>query len=202
VPVDAAIAEPWKKGFRWQIPHLPSTDSVEFSFRAIDPPSDEYEVALYKSDRVILERSAREIERSSARWARRLGNIVGGRAISAASLALLLLLVFGNPGEKSSSFSGAGCSLMLQSSYAHVSQDAALWAGPWDISYRVLNIGNQSCVVRSDQLAPQPVTIVPGVDFRRSVYSIARPRLVPYEISFGAEGMVQKIQIEIYSEQK
>src|SRR6185503_12011723 len=54
VLVDAVIADPWKKGFRWRIPHLPSSDSVEFSFRAVNPPSDDYEAALYKTERVIL----------------------------------------------------------------------------------------------------------------------------------------------------
>lgn len=60
LPVGASITDPWKKGFRWRIPYLPSTDSVEFSFRAVDPPSDDYEVALYKADRVIVQRSKGE----------------------------------------------------------------------------------------------------------------------------------------------
>jgi hypothetical protein len=42
--------------FRWRIPHLPSGDSVEFTFLAVDPRSESYEVALYNSDRVIVER--------------------------------------------------------------------------------------------------------------------------------------------------
>ncbi len=57
VPVDALITEPWKKGYRWRIPQLPSTDSIEFTFRSINPASDSYAVALYKSDRVVIERS-------------------------------------------------------------------------------------------------------------------------------------------------
>src|SRR5438309_8589211 len=35
IPADAVITEPWKKGYRWRIPHLPSTDSIEFTFRAV-----------------------------------------------------------------------------------------------------------------------------------------------------------------------
>ena len=41
VAVEPAITEPWKKGIRWRIPELPSTDSIEFTFRAVDPASDD-----------------------------------------------------------------------------------------------------------------------------------------------------------------
>ena len=40
IPVNPEISEPWKKGFRWRIPELPPGDSIEFTFRAVDPPSD------------------------------------------------------------------------------------------------------------------------------------------------------------------
>lgn len=53
VPTDATA---FPTVFRWRIPHLPSGDSVEFTFYAVDPKSDSYEVALYNSDRVIVEK--------------------------------------------------------------------------------------------------------------------------------------------------
>jgi hypothetical protein len=60
IPTDAVVAQPWKKGFRWRIPHLPSSDSIEFSFKAVNPPSSDYEVALYNVDRVVIEKSKGE----------------------------------------------------------------------------------------------------------------------------------------------
>jgi len=56
VPVDVLPAEPWKKAFRWRIPQFPSGDSLELTFQAVNPPSELYEVALYKIDRVIIEK--------------------------------------------------------------------------------------------------------------------------------------------------
>jgi hypothetical protein len=53
---DATANEPWKKAFRWQIPHLPVGDSVEFTFQAVAPPSNNYLAALYNSERVVIER--------------------------------------------------------------------------------------------------------------------------------------------------
>src|ERR1035438_488882 len=46
VSVDGVASEPWKRAFRWRIPHLPSDDSIEFTFRSVDSPSGDYEVAL------------------------------------------------------------------------------------------------------------------------------------------------------------
>jgi hypothetical protein len=77
VPTKAgAVEPPWKRTFRWIIPHLPSGDSVEFTFRAVDPSSDKYEVALYKADRVIVNKvqgepaapTNRELSRVSWSW--------------------------------------------------------------------------------------------------------------------------------------
>jgi len=48
--IDALSTDPWKKAFRWRIPHLPSGDSVEFTFRAVDPAAELYGVALYNLD--------------------------------------------------------------------------------------------------------------------------------------------------------
>ncbi len=54
--IESVAADPWKKSFRWRIAHLPAGDSVEFTFRAVNPPSESYEAALYNSDLVIVEK--------------------------------------------------------------------------------------------------------------------------------------------------
>jgi hypothetical protein len=56
VQVDSTVSEPWRQGFRWRIPHLPSGDSVEFTFRSVDAPSGDFEAALYNSELVIVEK--------------------------------------------------------------------------------------------------------------------------------------------------
>ncbi len=58
--LESTPTSPWKKSFRWLVPHLPSSDSIEFGFKAVNPGSADYEVALYKVDRVVIERSRGE----------------------------------------------------------------------------------------------------------------------------------------------
>jgi hypothetical protein len=56
IPVNAIANDPWKKAFRWQIPQLPAGDSVEFTFQAVAPSSDEYVVALYNAAGAVIEK--------------------------------------------------------------------------------------------------------------------------------------------------
>jgi hypothetical protein len=60
VSVEAVPAEPWKKAFRWKVPHFPVGDSVEFTFQAVESPTGNYEVALYNADRAIVRRVSGE----------------------------------------------------------------------------------------------------------------------------------------------
>ena len=88
VSVDAVVMAPWKKAFRWRIPRLPSTDSIEFSFRVVNPQSDDYEVALYKTDRIVIERSEGEpVEKTSSHReaCRNAARVEGFGALAAAT---------------------------------------------------------------------------------------------------------------------
>lgn len=76
IELTAAVTPPWKKGFRWQIPEFPSTDSIEFTFRAIDPDSDDYEVALYNGGQVIVAKT--KLEPSSTAKSIGLGSVFFG----------------------------------------------------------------------------------------------------------------------------
>lgn len=109
-PVNASIADPWKKSFRWRIPYLPSTDSVEFSFRAVDPPSDDYEVALYKADRVVVQRSKGEPTsgtKADSDAARALVSVLGV-VIASVALAGAVQALFNRTGTQSSTFNEGG----------------------------------------------------------------------------------------------
>jgi hypothetical protein len=58
--MEGAPSEPWKKAMRWQVPQFPPGDSVEFSFQVVDPATEEYEVALYNIDNLVLKRTQGE----------------------------------------------------------------------------------------------------------------------------------------------
>lgn len=116
VPVDAEATDPWRRAFRWRIPRLPSTDSIEFTFRAVNPPSGDYEVALYNADRVVIERSEGEpaVKRSSV-W--EMANIA---ALLFGMMAGVLIMVPGVMGlmgfDKGSNFTSigdTGCTLAV-----------------------------------------------------------------------------------------
>jgi hypothetical protein len=201
VPVNASTAEPWKKGFRWQIPNLPSTDSIEFGFKAINPPSGKYEASLYNSGQVVLQRSARDELRSTALdKALKYGPFI----VPALGIVpmLWLLLIVPSHKETSSILNDAGCALILRSSYYPV--DPSPWwpsGGPWSVYKEVRNIGRQNCIVQSELFSPKPVTIAAGGLNNHMGYTFMKPRLIRTDISFGSENADHKTQIEVFAEQ-
>lgn len=60
IAIDAVATEPWLKAFRWRIPHLPRGDSVDFTFQALTPSSDQYVAALYNAERVVINKVSGE----------------------------------------------------------------------------------------------------------------------------------------------
>ncbi len=198
--VDAIPTESWKKAFRWRIPHLPSGDSVEFTFRAVDPTSELYEVALYKGDRIIIEKLVGEPAPK-----RRLGE---GQII----LLLLGLLgcglfmgwIFGyrfipESSERLTTVKLAGCDLRVVSLYDRYGRS---FNSPWQIKNRIINVGTESCVVRSVQLdARGPFTIEPGAISEREVITERDPMLVNFEASVGTTNTTPtKTQFQLYAE--
>jgi hypothetical protein len=194
--VNAVVTEPWKRGYRWRIPQLPSTDSVEFTFRSVDPVSEEYEVALYNSDRVVIERSKGEpaSKRSHLReiWSLFVVAITGSCAVA--------ILLFGSNHNNLSKVSGPGCALTVISSFQQFNSDSLPWQGPWQINYRVLNVGTQKCVVQSDQLFANPVAIEAGQQLERTEFSQTEPKLVLRNLSFGPASPNQTAKVTMYSE--
>jgi hypothetical protein len=201
VHVDAAASEPWRQGFRWRIPHLPADDSVEFTFWSVDAPSGDFEVALYNSDLVIVEKIVGE----PAPKARRLSAAI---IIVLALLALLVVAVIVgyssghlvNPsGEEFSEINTAGCELRIVSFYDVYGNNMT---SPFRIKHRVFNAGSQPCVVQSAQLNPKgPFTVSAGDVFEREWITGKAPKLIDGVVSVGAINTpLKSVPIRLYVE--
>jgi hypothetical protein len=202
VLVDGVASEPWKRGFRWRIPHLPSGDSVEFTFRSVDSPSGEYEVALYNSDLVIVEKVVGEPAPKEKRFS--VPSVILPVSVIGVALALIVAYSAGvlvpSSGEEFSSVSAGGCELRIVSLYDRYSQN---FRSPYQIKHRVFNVGNQGCVVQSTQLNPKgPFALAPGDVFDREWIIEGPPKLVDGEVSVGTTNTtLKKAHIPIYADQ-
>jgi hypothetical protein len=194
VPTDARA---YPTVFRWRIPHLPSGDSVEFTFQAVDPPSESYEVALYNSDRVIVERVDGEPApaRNSKVW--QVVALVGFIGAGSGFGALLTEAVRFRQADKLTAVKEAGCDLRVLTSYNRFQPGSDIRV----IQNRIFNLG-QSCVVQSDQIDPKgPFTIGAGDTVTRERLAQSRPKLVQTEVSVGATGApLKKTVIPLYAE--
>src|SRR5207244_7105396 len=128
-----------KRGFRWRVPRLPSTDSIEFTFRAVNPPSEDYEVALYGTDRVVIEKSKGE---PTTKKVVELGHHVSWATASAALIAslvavlsVLVSILLSDKYSKATTLNESGCSFMVVSSFERFTpegQNSWPWSpGPW-----------------------------------------------------------------------
>jgi len=195
VPTDAAA---FPTVFRWRIPQLPSGDSVEFTFQAVNPPSESYEVALYNSDRIIVETVKGEPAPTKKPDPWKVFLVIGPIVA-----VLVALLVAGQwygiigPNDSLTVVKEAGCDLRVVSSYDRYEQDSNTRI----IQHRIFNAG-QTCVVKSDQLDPKgPFTIGAGDTATRERLAQSRPKLVQTEVFVGAQGVApKKIYIPLYSE--
>jgi len=209
VPVDALITEPWKKGYRWRIPQLPSTDSIEFTFRSINPASDNYAVALYKSDRVVIERSKGE---PSARGSFSFGvekleilNFVIPGILMVCVLGILATLLLSGqspfPGSTSNlaEVKEDGCAVMVMSSFDRVYGDGWFWTRPWQITQRVVNNGPANCTVKADQLIG-PEMIPAFNQETRETLSKPKPQLVDRTLFVGRDSPTHVAKVKVYGE--
>jgi hypothetical protein len=184
--------------FRWRIPHLPSGDSVEFTFQAINPLSESYEVALYNSERVIVEKIEGEPAptKGSDHWK---FTVAIPLAVGLSALLVAAGSWFGiiGPNDSLTVVKEAGCDLRVVSSFERYEQDSNTRV----IQHRIFNAG-QSCVVNSDQLDPKgPFTIGAGETITRERLALSRPKLVQTEVSVGATSTtLKKTLIPLYAE--
>ncbi len=119
VPIQIDTTAQGGTTFRWRIPHLPAGDSIEFTFRAVNPPSGTYEVALYNTDAVIIEKVIGEPP------PKRTSMSAGAWIAITGAMAVLILFVWGivsgrlvnSSGEKFTAVREGGCDLRVVSLY-------------------------------------------------------------------------------------
>jgi hypothetical protein len=198
VTVEAAVTEPWKRGYRWRIPQFPSTDSIEFTFRAVDPTTDNYEVALYHSERVVIERSSGQGEKKSNQTTRYRHLLL---LTASATFLAVFAVEFSDRsgyGKKVSAVNQGGCTLAIESTFSPINPDGLPWKGPWQLNYRVSNIGTQRCFVQSTHLPDAKTPLEPGGDLFHFAYSETRPQMIQADFLIGPNSPTNKVSVPTY----
>jgi hypothetical protein len=193
LPPDLAV---FPTVFRWRIPQLPSGDSVEFTFQAESPWSEDYEAALYNNDRVIIEKVKGEPAPIKSVH-RREWLILPLAVVAALVLSLTLSWLGVGPTDRLTVVKEGGCDLRVVSSFTRYEQDSNTRI----IQHRIFNAG-QTCVVKSDQLDPKgPFTIGAGDTVTRERMAQSKPKLIQTEVFVGATGMtLRQTLIPLYAE--
>ena len=195
--IDVASGEPNKTFFRWRIPQFPSTDSIDFTFRAVNAESRDFDVSLYKSERVVVKASENEVRESE--WP--LSVLRSTRKVLFLALAVLLpaggVTIYFVPHPYMDTIDSAGCDLSISSSYEQVDSNAILpWSGPFKITQQIFNFGNGSCTT---QMPLQNSSVVnPGSVLITSTASKQRPVLFAQEITLGIGNEMKKIKVKMY----
>jgi hypothetical protein len=201
VEANAGMAE--EKRFRWRIPHLPAGDSVEFTFRSINPKSVEYEVALYNTDSVVIEKIVGE-PAPKQNVARNVGAWIAMGAACCLLVFILFLVVtgrlVGSSGEKFSNVEQADCSLRIVSLYDQYGQQLR---SPWRIKDRIFNAGAFPCVIEAPDIEPKgSFTVAVGEVFEKEwiVEQVPVAKSVPITVH-GRPNETASISVPIYTEQ-
>jgi hypothetical protein len=199
VPVNAEISEPWKKGLRWRIPEFPPGDSIEFTFRAVDALSDEYEVALYSGSQVVIEKSKGEPTSNRVSVFAKLAGIIPFALSLTAVVFVVMNALLSPTGNKVTNIDFAGCSLNVTSTSYQVNSNFFSQQGPWELGGNVLNIGSRKCFVKWESVSGNPVTIEPGDSiFFTKTYTNTKPRPVSEVLLFGPDSPSNKATVTLY----
>jgi hypothetical protein len=199
--LDAAITDPWIRGFRWRVPELPSTDSMEFTFRAVDPPSGDYEVALYNAGQVVVEKTKGEVPTGRP--------ALHAALASATSAIAVLFLALGtatwsftnsSSGSAATIVDWAGCSLYVTSSFEQVNPGFLSRRGPWMLSADILNMGDRECHVQP-AAGGHPEVIESGKELQIiQRYSGSKPQLLARDILFGPVYPANLATVRLYED--
>jgi hypothetical protein len=193
-----AASKKGTKAFRWIIPHFPAGDSVEFTFRAVAPSSDKYEVALYYVG-IIFEKIVGEPPPPVKKLS--FANIIiPASMISALALVLYAALtgrIQSSNGEHLTTVKLAGCELRIVSAFEVYDKN---FNSPWHIKHRIFNVGSRDCVIQSQTLKLENPTIIrPGDTLDREQVSEYPPKLLNVAISMSAGGAARETtSISIY----
>jgi hypothetical protein len=206
IQVATKISEPWKGAFRYCIPELPPGDSIEFTFRAVDPSSAEYNVALYNGQQVVIKISKGEPEaRRSELWAK--------VAILFATFACILAIptivkyLWKSPSApqtasivtKTTVVNWAGCYLSVDTTSEEMNSDLPTHEGPWRIDSYIINTGTRRCFLKWEFSQGDSFTIEPGNSVKvMGEYINTKPILTSVELLFGPDGPKNKATVMLY----
>jgi hypothetical protein len=191
--VMATPSPPWQSAFRWVIPHFPSGDSVEFTFQAINPQSQEYAAALYKADGLILEHVVGEPNLSGSKTF--VGFLLRDTifriliSILIAALSFALITKLRELPDQATVIKLAGCELdVLSTSKVDENDPIATWRrAPAQIKYRLVNVGTGDCLVQSPAiLLANPIMVRPGETLEKESYSQGKPKLTDVDVLLGS----------------
>jgi len=145
-------------GFRWAIPNFPAGDSVEFTFRAVAAPSDEYEVALYNVG-VVIEKVVGEPP-PTKKGPSAIAVLGFVSVLVAVAVPLAYVLERYAPrsnSEKLTVINQAGCNLQILSLFEVYGR----WSdSPWHIKHRIINVGAKDCIVQSQAMSLENPTVI------------------------------------------
>jgi len=202
VQVESEIAEPWKAGYRWRIPELPPGDSIEFTFRAVDPSSDEYEVALYNGGQIVIEKSKGEPREKQINS--NLTTIVP-IVLMVACLTIFAFMIYktivDRARHESTIIDWAGCNLMVSTTYDLVNAKffSLSQSGPWSFNSDIMNTGNRKCFLKWQSSSGNGFTVDPGSDVTVDQgYTNNRPRLAQVGLLFGLDSPINKATVGLY----
>lgn len=203
IQMDATAAPPWKMAFRWRIPHLPSGDSVEFTFQAIDASSEKFEAALYHPDGVIFERVEGEpiTGKSDSQLRHLLWRVMALGALLAIAIGLLMWgLVNGYPKNNISLIKLSGCEVRVISTVESYDPNALLWwRVPLKLKYRFLNNSTQDCLIQSSKmLVANPTVIKPGEAFETEAFAQGKPEIGDVQMLVGTNAATTATTVRVY----
>ncbi len=207
-PIEVAkkISEPRQGASRWCIPEFPPDDSIEFTFRAVDPSTDDYEVALYNCGRVVIEKSKGEPKAKYTGFGAKISGVLAS-AFVLAYLAEIVIFVSNSASNptvhQATVVDWAGCSLNVVTDAGQVNFKAFSQSGPWSLYSHILNLGTRKCFIKWESSSGYPITIYPGTSVTLvSEYTKEKPKLTPVGLLFGPDGPNNKATVMLYQRGK
>lgn len=184
---------------------------MNFTFRAVNPPTEDYEVSLFNADRIVIEKVKNEPRVRTDLW------VTGAQWFAAVTLVVVLTFamplafrLFANQGpsvlgaestltvelerlrryEEGRGSTAATiiepeCRLSINSGF-HPVNDAAL-DGPFRLNLDIENLGSAPCFVENDSLWSKPVEIAPRTtDINRTI-SFKKPAKKTFPLGIGLQ---------------
>jgi hypothetical protein len=217
-PVAPVVSEPWTGGHRWTIPYFPPGDSIEFSFKAVNSTSEDCEVALFNTDRVVIQRVHGEPPQSGDAWWR--ASIGMATAALAAALGFFGSTFFFNRilhtrfvpavveskisdrdtsfGKYAQEVESGECKFLIESVYeAQLKAQDGTWIGPWRVTRRATNVSKRNCFVELPGTTGK--VIEPDFSSSTTEYSDHLPEPAEVKVGIGSDKLDRVATVKLYS---